>query len=392
MLWRKTSFVSALMLSLTACTTGSSIEDQPVGAAPAIDTDEAGLWVEMGRIERSYATSALRLKDLELESYVKGVVCRLSESYCADLRVYIFEQPYFNAAMWPNGMMAVWTGLLLRAENEAQLAFVLGHEMGHYVRRHSLQRMIEIRNQGDILAFVNLGLAVAGLGSAGYLTTAFVVANLMSFSRENEREADELGVEYAINADYDPGEGAALWRLVKEEEAALQRDGPSIFFATHPAIDERISNIERHITSAGEVDPKIEQGRERYQGVMMKHRLDWLRGELRKGEYKGSQVIIDRLLASEPNSAALRFFQGELYRLEEQEGYHDNAVASYQKAIELGEPPHETYRELGLLYWDGDQFLEAQEAFYRYLAESPEATDRLMIEYYILELDKKASS
>lgn len=392
MLCLRTLLVAALVVSLSACATGSSIEDQPVGAAPAIHTDEAGLWVEMERIERSYATSALRLKDPELENYVKSVLCRLSESYCADLRVYILEQPYFNAAMWPNGMMAVWTGLLLRAENEAQLAFVLGHEMGHYIRRHTLQRMVEIRNQGDILAFVNLGLAVAGLGSAGYLTTAAVVANLMSFSRENEREADEFGVQFALDAGYDPGEGVALWQLIKAEEEALERDEPSIFFATHPAIDERIANIEKHITSAGDEDAKLEQERARYQEVMQRFRADWLRAELRKGEYKGSRLLIERLLASQLNSAELHFFKGELYRLEEEVGFQANAIASYKKAIELGEPPPETYRELALLYWDGNQFLESQEAFFQYLVASPEASDRLMIEYYILELDKRAAS
>jgi predicted Zn-dependent protease len=381
-----------LLPVLAACTTTEPLSDQRPGAAPALHTEEAGLWLQMERIENTYASSALRLKDPALEGYIKEVVCRLSEEYCADLRIYVLQQAYFNAAMWPNGMVAVWTGLLLRADNEAQLAFVLGHEMGHYIRRHSLQRMKEIRQQGNLLAIVNVALAGAGLGSAGYLTSAYVVANLMAFSRENEREADAIGVRSSIEAGYDPREGAALWRLVKAEGEALDREQPSIFTATHPGIDERIANIEARAAEVGVTDSELDLGRERYLAATRDHRTDWLRAELRKHEYAGSQVVLDQLLVGDPSSGELHFYQGEIYRLAEEEGYSEKAIAVYRKAIGLGDAPPAAHRELGLLYWDNEQLEEARQALEAYLAADPQAADRLMIESYILQLSEQVST
>ena len=381
-----------LLPGLAACTVTQPLSDQQPGAKPALHTDEAGLFLEMEQIEDAFATSALRLKDPELEGYVKDVVCRISASYCDDLKVFILQKPYFNATMWPNGMMAVWSGLLLRADNEAQLAFVLGHEIGHYIRRHSLRRMMEIRQQGNLLVFVNVALAGAGLGSATYLTSAFVQANIMSFTRDQEREADAIGVRTATEAGYDPREGATLWRLVASENLALGTEKFSLFVATHPGTDERIANIEAGAANSGAVDGELERGRERYQAAIGQYRADWLRAELRKREFEGSQVVLDNLLAEEPNSAELHYYHGELYRLGEKEGYREKAMASYQRAIQLGQAPPEVHRELGLLLWDEGRTAEAKKAFESYLNADPGADDKQMIESYILELNGQVSS
>src|SRR3546814_15342811 len=69
--------------------------------------------------------------------------------------------PYFNASMAPNGMMKVWSGLLLRVNDEAQLAAILGHEMGHYMQRHTLARMRDMRSKAAIGAFLG-GLGIVG--------------------------------------------------------------------------------------------------------------------------------------------------------------------------------------------------------------------------------------
>jgi predicted Zn-dependent protease len=381
-----------LLPVLAACTTTQPLPDQRPGAEPALHTEEAGLWLQMERIEDTYASSGVRLKDPALEGYVREVVCRLSAEYCTDLRIYILQQPYFNARMWPNGVMEVWIGLLLRADNEAQLAFVLGHEMGHYIRRHSLQRMMEVRNQGNLLAIVNVALAGAGLGSAGYLTSAYVAANLMAFSRDNEREADAIGVRSSIEAGYDPREGAALWRLVKAEGEALDREQPSIFNATHPGLDERIANIEAGAAETGAADSELDLGRERYREATRDHRAGWLRAELRKHQFAGSQIVLDHLLAGDPNSGEVHFYQGELYRLTEEDGYDETAIAAYHKAIQLGGAPPAVHRELGLLYWDNEQFEEARQSLEAYLAADPQADDRLMIESYIIQLNEQVST
>jgi predicted Zn-dependent protease len=66
------------------------------------------------------------VRDPALNAYVRSVLCKVTDDYCRDVRVYIVDVPYFNASMAPNGAMMVWTGTLLRVRNEAQLALVLG--------------------------------------------------------------------------------------------------------------------------------------------------------------------------------------------------------------------------------------------------------------------------
>ena len=86
----------------------------------------------------SVKVSPALVTDEALNTYVRKVVCELAGEHCASLRVYIVDDPSSNAMTAPNGMVIVWTGLLLRSQNEAELAFVLGHEITHYLKRHSL--------------------------------------------------------------------------------------------------------------------------------------------------------------------------------------------------------------------------------------------------------------
>src|SRR3546814_6888547 len=76
-----------------------------------------------------------------MSAYVKSVLCRaVGTDRCDATRVYILREPTFNATMSPNGTMRVYSGLLLRVRSEAELAAVLGHEFGHFEKRHSLMQ------------------------------------------------------------------------------------------------------------------------------------------------------------------------------------------------------------------------------------------------------------
>ena len=92
----------------------------------------------------------------QLNQYVQELACRLAGDHCPDIRVNLVSTPQFNASMAPNGMMQVWTGLLLRVENEAQLTAILGHEIGHYLARHSVERMRQIKSGTAVGQFLAL--------------------------------------------------------------------------------------------------------------------------------------------------------------------------------------------------------------------------------------------
>jgi hypothetical protein len=157
------------------------------------DKDERGLWEICDRIERDLVASNFLVRDKQLNEYVTSVTRRLLGDRVADLRIYIVRNPEFNAAMFPNGMMVVHTGLLARVRNEAQLAAVLGHESGHYLRLHSLRSWRDMKTKTATMAVI----AVAAAGASGatgqnWYDLANAINNglflsLFSFSRDMER-------------------------------------------------------------------------------------------------------------------------------------------------------------------------------------------------------------
>ena len=170
-------FLLTLCLLATACT--PTKQHQVQSARPAIDTTEASIWMIMKKAEQSLATSGRVIPDQSLQQYVKQTTCDTSPAYCNDIRVYVVRQPGFNASMAPNGFMSVWSGLLLRVRNEAQLATILGHEVGHYKRRHSLQRWEETIAVANGMVAFNILTAMAGVGMASNLTNLAAVGYLL---------------------------------------------------------------------------------------------------------------------------------------------------------------------------------------------------------------------
>ena len=229
---------------------GKKIEDIKPQETPSIETIEAGLWMQMNNYEEKLKTSGSRLKDKDLEKYLKNILCNLSRDYCKDIRVYVQDIPYFNAFMAPNGMMVVWTGLLLRAQNEAQVAAVIGHEAGHYIKRHSLKSWLDAKSRTDLMVLLSLGLAVGGVPAGGdifNLTQLLQIGFMAKHSRDNEREADKIGLDFLINSGYDPYEAPKIWENIVKEMELGEVNKPLSFLASHPAPEERIKNLKKQI-------------------------------------------------------------------------------------------------------------------------------------------------
>jgi predicted Zn-dependent protease len=366
-------------LALAACAT-PDIAARAAGAQPLASTDEAGLWLEMGRAEEELRRSPSLNQDAELNAYVHDVVCRVSAEYCADLRVYVMDAPYLNAAMAPNGMMQVWSGLLLRAENEAQLAFVIGHETVHYVENHSLEswRAAKSGTATGAAVGVLLGADMAAFGLLG----------LFSFSREQERQADQLGFERTVAAGYDPAQAAAIWRLVTEEtarsdsEEKRKAEARGGFFSTHPLNAERLASLEAQAQGL----PGGTVNADRHADVIAPHLGAWLEADLQRRDYGESLFLIERLAARGRDLGVVKFYEGEAYRLRAQEGDAALARSAYLAAAAYPDAPAATWRQIGeIMRAEGDN-AQAIVAFEDYLARAPEAVDRLIIESYLTSL------
>ena len=356
----------------------------PPNYKPALDTSEGGLWRSFDEFEKEVRISPLLVKDEVLNAYVRKVACDLAGPHCLSLRVYVVNDATSNALCAPNGMILVWTGLLLRAQNEAELAFVLGHEISHYIKRHSLLNFERTRRSVGFLTVLNV--ATAGLASIGAL---IAVGNLASYSRDQEREADADGFELAVARGYDPRQGALFWENVSQEESANpNRAKPSPYMASHPATKERLDTLNKR---AAEIESQTHAniaGTDSHRAAIRTYRSTWMDAELNRGEYDESIVMIGQLLKAEAGSGELNYFLGEAYRRRNDDGDLAKATASYQAAVGAGDAPVAAYRGLGLVALKSGQKDVARDAFENYLSRAPEANDRAMIQFYLAGVGK----
>lgn len=379
--------VLLILIWLSGCQTSGDTRTASLrpGERPALDTDEAGLWMISDKMERTVRDSGRVVRDAELNSYVKDIVCRLAPTHCVDIRLQIVRVAGFNANMSPNGYMQVWTGLLLRAENEAQLAYVLGHEIAHYLKRHSVQRWRDLRAKTDAAAAFQVLTAAAGVPVVGQVGTLAAVGSIYSFSREQEREADNTGLDRMMRAGYDPREAARIWQGLLEERDAEQAPEQSIFFSSHPSGEERVATL--NLLAADVAKPFAgDIGADTYRQRIEPHVGGWLRDELRRRELAASEVLLTRLLAHGGDPGELNFYRGELYRLRAGEGDLDRALDAYREAASKTPHPATVHRSMGLVLWHDGQKVEAQKAFRAYLKRAPKASDRAMVKSYIDQL------
>lgn len=346
---------------------------------PEISSDEGGLWALMDRQEKRMRRSPFAIRDAALREYVQGIACRLAGEHCPDIRVYLVHTAMFNASMAPNGMMEVWSGLLLRVENEAQLAAVLGHEIGHYLERHSLERLRDVKSRSAVAQVLGL---FGGVGAVGQLA---LLAGMVGYSRDQERAADAIGSQLMSNAGYDAREAAKIWSNLLLELKARPEDDPaksSPLFAGHPAPEERMETLAR----LGALAPGGSVGEQALREHVRPYRLEWLIDDVKRAQYEESLALFGRMLAHDARQADVLFARGEARRLRAKDEDLDAAIADYTLAAGIGGEPPETHRGLGMILRNRKMWTEARASFRRYLEVAPRAPDAEMVKSYIEEM------
>ena len=348
-------------------------------ARPEISTDEGGLWALMDREETRLRRSPFSIKDPQLRDYIQEIACRLGAGHCPDLRVHLVRTPLFNASMAPNGMMQIWTGLLLRVDNEAQLAAVIGHEIGHYLQRHSVERLRDAKSRSAFGTFLSLFGLVGAVGQLAVLASAF------AYSRDHEREADRIGVALMRDAGYDAAEASKVWGNLLLEINARPGADPSRsnpMLATHPAPAERRDTLNQLAAAAPGGATNEETWRTRTQSF----RREWLADEIKRGQHEESIALLTRMIERPPVLPEYLFARGEVQRLRAKENDAENALSDFRAAITQGSEPAETHRSLGLLLRARNANEEAKTSFSRYLEMAPDAPDSAMIKTYLEEI------
>ena len=377
-------------------------EVQPRSAErQVLDQDEEGIWMVVNTHERFLRTSPMRIKDEKLDAYLSDLACRVSGEQCGEVRIYALLVPGFNAFMMPNGSMFIQSGLLLRMESESELASVIGHEVAHYTQDHSMNSIRRWQKTSNTFAIIGAVADVAGSLSAlnvndlelsstalNMLEVAEIYASfqLVAFDRNEEVEADKLGLQAVANAGFDPRAAARVWQNYLAEDEAAGDNGGFSLLATHPSsasrlvsLSELASEIESdyddaHLDSSGMfavVDPYRQLWLEAEAEVLHPDQLEALVRRQRKlGSF--SDGYLAHLRAKAWQRHAKHQDVNEAERTEAQE----SALELYRIGArsEAGLPV-DAYRDWGHLGRKLGLDDEAKDAYRIYLNKKPDAWD-----------------
>lgn len=317
--------------------------------------------------------------DVELDHYLQGIVDKLYPEQKGALEVHAFKASPFNAFAMPNGKLYIHTGTLLRLRNEAELASVLGHEGAHYTGDHIYRSISSAKISMPILTVLGAALGAPALGQiAG-------VSSIMGMSRDHEREADNEGFNRMVAAGYDPGAGAESFRSLLRELDALKVKQP-IFFASHPAVSERIANFKVLADRRG---PGGETFADQYLVITSNARVAALDAILHEGNGKLLVHLLEKeqLLATLPPYC--KFHLAEGYRLRNGKGDAEKALATYRETLAASPEYAPTYAALGKrLMNDGDK-AGALPLLRKYLELEPESVEKGFIEMYVTTMEKE---
>lgn len=230
--------------------------------------------VELGRKYAPEIERALggRFPDENLQSYVNRVGQRMARvCHRPDISYHftVVQQKGVNAFAVPGGYVYITSGLLEKLDSEGQLAAILGHEVGHVVARDTLVAMSRQIGMTALVAAAAVSDAPGDVTrAAGFISGVLT----LQYSRDDEKDADLVGLSYMIQAGYDPNEMVATMQVLQE----LQTVRPIEFFSTHPNPESRIAYLQERIRWRYAMFTELKRGEEEYQenvlAVLMPHR------------------------------------------------------------------------------------------------------------------------
>jgi tetratricopeptide (TPR) repeat protein len=211
------------------------------------------------------------------------------------------------------------------------------------------------------------------------------LAGALSYSRDQEREADRIGALLMHEAGYDVAEAGKVWENLLLEIKARDGKDPgrtSPLFATHPPAPERRATLKELATTL----PGGTSAAERYADNIQRFLPEWLQDELKRAQYDESLVLLSRHIDRGAALGSMHLTRGEVYRARNGTGDQEPALEDFRVAAAQNPAPAEAYRGIGLVSRQRGERKPAAEALARYLEMAPQAPDAAFIQSYISEL------
>jgi len=237
-----------LSVSLLALLVLSACATSPTGRKQVIFASDAELEAQAAQAFAQMKASTPLLTDRATIDYIacvaNAIVDELEPPHDSlNWEMAIFDEDAINAFAMPGGKIGVFKGILKAAQDQDQLAAVIGHEIAHVTARHSAERASRVVTTG---VGIQVAAILLGGGHSGATYTAYEALNagaslgiMLPFNRGQESEADIVGLEYMARAGFDPRASVPLWQnMAKENEG-----GPPEFLSTHPSSERRIDQL-----------------------------------------------------------------------------------------------------------------------------------------------------
>jgi predicted Zn-dependent protease len=257
------------LLGASAVSAASGCATSPVGGGAILvgmneDEEKA---VDQKVAPQQFSQDLGAVQDAPINQYLSEIGHRLDAKSHRPQMPYsyrVLNANYVNAYTFPGGAMGVTRGILVDLDNEAELAALLGHELGHVNARHAARRQGQAMVTQVAMTGVNIIGSVAGVGGLTDIGTQLGASVLLSsYSRDNEREADALGQEYMVRAGYPASGMVGLQQLLVDQE----KESPGMLktmFSTHPMSSERRDTAKDMAASKYAASDGRDKGRERF--------------------------------------------------------------------------------------------------------------------------------
>ena len=352
-------------------------------ALPGIQTlspseEEQMLWRRALEEQDIINNSGLVYQDAEIEYYLHQIAEKLQKTSISpdiSFQVRVIKDTNLNAFAYPNGVIYINIGILARMDNEAQLAALLAHEMVHCTHRHSLRalRGIKDRTQAIIPPDREISQLLHKTGS---------IASISGLTRELEIEADRVGLDLAVKANYDPREVLKLFELLKQEIEIEGIEEP-YFFGSHPNVQQRIENINNWLAEKYRGKITGVKNKDVFQSRISRLVLDNARLDLRQGRFFVAQRTVEKFLAVKPKDARAYYLLGEIFRQRGRQDDAATAIKNYEKSISLNPSFAEPHKAMGLIHFKDGEKLLAKKYFESCLLLAPETADKAYIQGYL---------
>jgi predicted Zn-dependent protease len=256
-LFRKPVIVAAsisAMVLLSACATSPTGRNQLI-LYPSAQLDAMGQQAFSG-LKSDLKISNKTVTNNLVQCIAQKITAQVPDTvFSGEWEVVVFDDPQVNAFALPGGKIGVYTGLLTVAENQHQIASVIGHEVGHVIAQHGNERLSNTAFAGITQQVAGQVLAANEVAQTPTIMRALGVGlqlGTLKYSRDHESEADVIGLDLMAKAGFKPQGAVELWKNMASQ--AGQR--PPEFLSTHPAESTRIDNLNRNMAAANAIYEK----------------------------------------------------------------------------------------------------------------------------------------